>query len=136
MVEDFGIGKYLEAVLWLRLRNHLRQLLARVEHARLHGRLVAANDFGNLLDGCHVVALDVASFAQAFAESRHTGCNKVGRSVVPSTPGLCGISKIEKIDSAAAEAHSRTAGKRQVLVRKAASKREFHADRCRALAAS
>ena len=64
MVEDFeGSESYLEAVLWLRLRNHLRQLLARVEHARLHGRLVNTNDFGNLVDRLAVVVSEVDDLA-------------------------------------------------------------------------
>src|SRR5215831_14775259 len=45
-----GSVSYLETVLRLRPRHQLRQLLARIEHPRLHGRLVDANDFGNLLD--------------------------------------------------------------------------------------
>jgi hypothetical protein len=59
-------GLYLEAVLRLCTRHQLRQLLARVEHARLHGRLVDANDFGNLLDRLAVV---VSSLLPALASS-------------------------------------------------------------------
>src|SRR5262245_12381540 len=50
-----GSVSYLEAMLHLCTRHQLRQLLARVEHARLHGRLIDANDFGNLLDRLAVV---------------------------------------------------------------------------------
>ena len=56
-VRNYRMGSvsYLEAVLLLCTRHQLRQLLARVEHARLHGRLVDANDFRNLLDRLAVV---------------------------------------------------------------------------------
>jgi hypothetical protein len=39
--------------------HQFRQLLTRIEHPRLHGRLVNANDFGNLLDRLAVVVSEV-----------------------------------------------------------------------------
>ena len=47
----------------LRRLDQLGQFPTRIEHARLHGRLVDTNDFGNLLDGLAVVVSEVDDLA-------------------------------------------------------------------------
>ena len=43
--------------------DELGQFPTRIKHARLHGRLADANDFGDLLDGLAVVVSEVDDLA-------------------------------------------------------------------------
>jgi hypothetical protein len=47
----------------LRRLDQLGQFPTRIKHARLHGRLADANDFGNLFDGLAVVVSEVDDLA-------------------------------------------------------------------------
>jgi hypothetical protein len=71
-VRNYHVGpvSYLEAVLRLCTRHQLRQLLARVEHARLDRVLRNANDLGYLFDRFLVVVHEIDDLPMFRRKSR------------------------------------------------------------------